>query len=125
MPRYISFSMTTRQVLARTKDVTRRFGWWNLQPGTHLYGARKCMGLRKGEKVERLCTIEVVSVRTEPLNAITPDDVRREGFPDWSPDQFVQMLVDHYQVSPRQALQPYRVSIHRLRTPCSSHLPSP
>ena len=40
------------------------------------------MGLRKGQRIVRLGLIEIVSTRAEPLNAITPDDVRREGFPD-------------------------------------------
>lgn len=100
MPRNISFAMTTQQVRDRTKDVTRRFGWWFLKPGDKLCGVKKAMGLRKGEQIERLCMIEVVSVRSEPLNAITQDDVRREGFPDWTPEQFVQMLVDHYKIDP-------------------------
>lgn len=100
MPRNISFAMTTRQVQDRSKDVTRRFGWWFLRPGDVLCGVKKSMGLRKGETVERLCLIEVVSVRKEPLNAITPDDVVREGFPDWTPAEFVRMLVNHYRIDP-------------------------
>lgn len=92
--------MTTRQVQDRSKDVTRRFGWWFLRPGDVLCGVKKSMGLRKGETVERLCLIEVVSVRKEPLNAITPDDVVREGFPDWTPAEFVRMLVNHYRIDP-------------------------
>lgn len=100
MPRNISFAMTTAQVQDRTKDVTRRFGWWGLKPGDRLCGVKKAMGLRKGEKIERLCQIEVVSVRLEPLSAITPDDVRREGFPGWTPEMFVKMLVDHYRIDP-------------------------
>lgn len=82
MPRNISFAMTTQQVKDRSKDVTRRFGWWFLKPGDRLYGVEKAMGLRKGEHMKRLCYIEVVSVRTEPLNAITKSDVVREGFPN-------------------------------------------
>ena len=71
MPRNISFAMTTQQVQDRTKDVTRRFGWWFLKPGDKLCGVKKAMGLKKGEQIERLCNIEVVSVRSEPLDAIT------------------------------------------------------
>ena len=33
MPRNMSFSMTTGPFRARTKTVTRRFGWWFLKPG--------------------------------------------------------------------------------------------
>ncbi|WP_424974291.1 ASCH domain-containing protein [Dinoroseobacter sp. S124A] len=100
MPRNISFAMTTEQVRNRTKDVTRRFGWWFLKPGDRLCGVKKSMGLRKGETIERLCMIEVISTRAEPLNQITQDDVVREGFPDWKPADFVRMLVDHYRIDP-------------------------
>lgn len=98
MTRNISFAMTVDQIVKRKKDVTRRFGWSFLKPGDRLTGVKKTMGLKKGETVQRLCDIEVVSVRLEPLNTITQDDVRREGFPDWTPNQFVQMLVNHYRI---------------------------
>lgn len=104
MPRNISFAMTTQQVQDRTKDVTRRFGWWFLKPGDLLCGVKKAMGLRKGEKIERLCMIEVVSIRPEPLNSITQDDVIREGFPDWTPQQFIDFLVSHYRCDPTKTV---------------------
>ena len=100
MPRNMSFAMTTRQFIDRQKTVTRRFGWWFLNPGDVVCGVEKAMGLQKGEKIKRLGLIEVISTRSEPLNAITQDDVRREGFPDWTPEQFIQMLVDHYKADP-------------------------
>lgn len=100
MPRNISFAMTTEQVKNQTKDVTRRFGWWFLKEGDKLCGVKKAMGLKKGEKMERLCMIEVVSVRKEPLNAITQEDVNREGFPDWTPQDFIDFLVGHYKCDP-------------------------
>ncbi|HHS84311.1 MAG TPA: ASCH domain-containing protein [Gammaproteobacteria bacterium] len=100
----MSFAMTTDQFKARTKTVTRRFGWWFLKPGDMVCGVEKGMGLKKGEKINRLGVIEIVSIRTEPLNAITQEDVVREGFPDWTPDQFVKMLVDHYRVDPTKSV---------------------
>lgn len=78
--RLMSFAHTTPQVLARTKTVTRRDGWKNLKPGTVLRAVDKCMGFRKGEHPRELAIIRVVSVRREPLSAITDDDVVREGF---------------------------------------------
>lgn len=102
--RNMSFAMTTDQFKARTKTVTRRFGWWFLKPGDMVCGVEKGMGLKKGEKINRLGVIEIVSIRTEPLNAITQEDVVREGFPDWTPDQFVKMLVDHYRVDPTKSV---------------------
>lgn len=100
MPRNMSFAMTTAQFSSRTKTVTRRFGWWFLKPGDQVQGVEKAMGLKPGEKVKRLGLIEVVSARSEPLSAITADDVAREGFPDWTPEQFIKMLTDHYKVDP-------------------------
>lgn len=100
LPRNMSFALTTNQIIAREKDVTRRFGWWFLKPGDRLNAVKKVMGLRPGERVERICEIEVVSVRREPLNAITEDDVRREGFPQWTTEQFISMLVEHYGIAP-------------------------
>jgi len=100
MPRNMGFSMTTSQVRARTKTVTRRFGWWFLKPGDIVRGVEKAMGLQKGEKINPLAMVRVVSTRPEPLNAITQADVIAEGFPEWTPSQFVQMLVDHYKADP-------------------------
>ena len=70
MPRHMSFSMTTAQFRARTKTVTRRFGWWFLKPGDLVMGVEKSQGLKKGEKVVRLGLIRIVSVRTEPLKVL-------------------------------------------------------
>ena len=98
--RNISFAMTTPQFKARTKTVTRRFGWWFLKPGTRLRGIEKGMGLKAGEKVVHLGLIEVLSARREPLNAITQEDCIREGFPDMRPEEFVAMLVKHYGCPP-------------------------
>lgn len=92
MPRNISFSMTTEQFINRTKTVTRRYAWDGLKPGTILCGVEKAMGLQKGEKIKRLGLIRVISVRKEPLEAITQEDVIKEGFPDWTPEQFIKFL---------------------------------
>jgi len=98
MPRNMSFAMTTEQVRAKTKTVTRRFGWWFLMPGDVVCAVEKAMGLKRGEKIERLALIRIVSTRAEALSEITQEDVIKEGFPDWSPDQFIQMLAHHYGV---------------------------
>lgn len=98
--RNMSFALTAEQFKARTKTVTRRFGWWFLKPGDVVRGVEKAMGLKPGEKIRPLGAIRIISTRPEPLNAITHEDVIKEGFPEWTPDQFVQMLVDHYGVPP-------------------------
>lgn len=92
MPRNMSFSMTTEQFRDRTKTVTRRFGWWNLKAGDVVRGVEKAMGLKKGEKVKPLGMIRILSVRDEPLSAITTGDCRLEGFPDMPPVEFVEQL---------------------------------
>lgn len=101
--RNISFALTTDQVLAGTKTVTRRLGWLNLKPGDLLRPVRKGMGLRPGEKIEQLRPpIRVVSVKRERLKQMVDDidygieECKREGFGDdprlcW-PTQFVDFF---------------------------------
>ncbi len=100
MPRNMSFSMTTAQFLARTKTVTRRFGWWSLKPGDVLCGVERAMGLKKGEKVKRLGMIRIVSTRRERLGAMAGSDLVLEGFAHMSLAHFVGMLCAKYKVSP-------------------------
>jgi hypothetical protein len=85
----MSFSLTEPQLLAGTKDVTRRLRWQTLLAGAHLTAIRKAMGLRRGERQAVLCEIEVLSVRWEPLDTITADECRREGFPEMTPAEFI------------------------------------
>jgi hypothetical protein len=101
MPRNISFSMTTDQIRARTKTVTRRLGWKHLKAGEILNACVKCMGLKPGEKIERLGQIRVVSATREQLVELMRDDLygkleaEREGFPDLDGKQFVEMFCQH------------------------------
>lgn len=91
----MAFSLTTAQMRARTKDVTRRLGWWNLKPGTLLCAVEEGMGLKAGEKVKRIGMIRVLSVRRERLDQMTCDqgygraETIREGFDEMTPAQFV------------------------------------
>jgi len=84
--RNTSFMLTKDQIRTRTKTVTRRLGWWKLEPGDVLRGVEKGMGLKPGEKVVPLATIKIVSVRAEPLRALTDDatyglvECEKEGF---------------------------------------------
>jgi hypothetical protein len=96
----ISFFLTTEQVKNKTKTVTRRLGWWNLKAGAVLTACEKCQGLKKGEKINRLCQIKVVDVSIERLNLITKEDVAREGFPDWEPQDFIDMFCKHNKCEP-------------------------
>lgn len=90
--RRMSFFLTTAQVLARTKTVTRRAvsTWTKLGPGDRLLAIEKGQGLRAGEGHRVLALLEVVDVRVELLTDITYDDCKREGFPDLTPEQFVE-----------------------------------
>jgi hypothetical protein len=99
--RRMSFALTTEAVLARQKTVTRRMGWNFLKPGDRIQPVKKCMGLKKGEKQEVFpLLIEVTGFRKEPLNAIDQADVIREGFPDWSPQEFVEFLCQKHGIKP-------------------------
>lgn len=99
MPRMISFSMTTPQFIAGTKDVTRRVGWEFLRVDDILCAVEKAMGLGKGGKVKRLGMIRVIDARREPLEMLmfnwTPygiSEVKREGFPHLTPGEFVSFF---------------------------------
>lgn len=101
MPRNMSFALTTAQFLDGSKDVTRRLGWDFLRAGDHLWAVEKAMGLKKGDKVRRLGLIEVVSTRVERLDTITVEDVAREGFPDWTPKEFLAFFCRENRVDPK------------------------
>lgn len=105
--RNMSFFLTTPQFIDGSKDVTRRFGWWNLKPEGMVRAVFKSQGLAKGEKIRPLGVIKVYP-RAEPLRAMLDDfrygeaEVVREGFPHFTPAQFVEMLCDHYKVLPEK-----------------------
>src|SRR5688572_27214348 len=90
--RMMSFALTERQLMDGSKTVTRRTGWQNLRAGDRLLAVRKAMGLKKGEKVQPLCVIEVVSVKRQALGCIDQDDCAREGFPHLSPCEFIRFF---------------------------------
>lgn len=101
----MSFSMTKRQMHARTKFVTRRLGWWKLQPGQVLYAIEQGQGLKKGEKVKYIACIRVISARSEPLHEIRAGDVVLEGFPEMSVPDFVTMFCQHHKCSPNETIR--------------------
>lgn len=102
--RNLSFALTTEQVRARTKTVTRRRGtWWArvLKPGDLLCAVEQSQGIKKGGLV-RLGVIRVVSVRVERLRALREmdhwsahDETHAEGFPGMSGNDFVAMFRQH------------------------------
>lgn len=106
MPRNMSFSLTTQQFRDRKKWVTRRLKWDNLASGDVLMGVEKAMGLKPGEKIVRLGLIQIVSVRREPLQLMIDDPIYgveeayKEGFPDLTGAQFVEMFCKHMKCEP-------------------------
>jgi hypothetical protein len=88
----MSFMLTTEQIKNRTKTVTRRLGWWFLNTGDILNAVEQCQGLKKGEKIKRLCQIRVVSTRMEKLYEVDRHDCVAEGFPNLTADGFVEMF---------------------------------
>lgn len=93
MPRNMSFAMSVNQVGNQTKTVTRRFGWLFLKPGDLVQPVEKAMGLKKGQQARKIGgLIRIVSIQTEPLCMITKSDCIAEGFPDFTPDDFVAMI---------------------------------
>jgi hypothetical protein len=100
--RNMSFALTTEQVRAQRKTVTRRLGWAKLQPGTLIQPVVKGMGLKKGEKAEKVgAPIRVVKVNREPLDFMVKDPVyghreaQAEGFPSMRGEDFVAMFCEH------------------------------
>lgn len=99
--RQISFSLTTPQVRARTKTVTRRLGWKDAYPGLVLQPVVKGQGIPKGQRVEKIDRpIQILTARRERLNSITPQDVIAEGFPNMTPSEFVAMFCQHNRCRP-------------------------
>ena len=104
--RNISFSLTTPQFIARTKTVTRRLGWEFLKVGDHQMACEKCQGIKRGDAIQRLGPIEIVSITREPLSRMI-DEARygraeaiREGFPDLNGRLFVEMFCHHMACKP-------------------------
>lgn len=98
----MSFSITTDQVRNRTKTVTRRLGWWFLEPGDIVNAVEKAMGLKRGEKIKRICQIRIVRAAWVILDHITEEDVIREGFPGWTIGDFIWMFCGHNKCEPNE-----------------------
>jgi hypothetical protein len=58
------------------------------------------MGFQKGESVQKLGPILIGEHWWEPLNAITQEEVILEGFPEMSPDEFVEMFCREMKCKP-------------------------
>lgn len=107
MPSAMSFALTKQQIIDETKTVTRRRGWKKLKPGQLFWAAEKCMGLKPGEKIKRLKLLRCVRNEAVVLNGptLTIADVAREGFPDLSPVEFVEMFCREMDCKPDAEVQ--------------------
>lgn len=110
--RNMSFWLTTKQMRNGTKTVTRRLGWYFLKPGDVVMAIVKGQGLKKGEKVERIRPIRITSVRTERLVEITKEECVKEGFPELTPGEFVEMFLRNSSVYARKL--PHLVDVNRI-----------
>ena len=98
--RNMSFMLTQEQIRDKTKDVTRRLGWWFLKGGELVMACEKCQGLELGEKIIRIRPIRIVSSRGERLDAMRKDDVAREGFLGGT-EFFISMFCAEMKCKPR------------------------
>lgn len=98
MPRNQSFALTKEQYRQGTKTVTRRLGWRFAKVGDLVNGCEKCQGLKKGEKIVVMGQHRFTDLRWEPLKLMIDDpdygaqEVIKEGFPDMTPLEFVEMF---------------------------------
>lgn len=97
--RLMSVALTEQAVIDRIKTVTRRRGWKFIKPGDRIQLCRKVMGRKVDEPLVKLAVVEVTSVRREPLHAITPGDVIKEGFPQLNAAEFIVFFCKHMQVT--------------------------
>ena len=89
--RWMSVALTTQAVRDRVKTQTRRDGWLWLRAGDQLALCPKYRGVRRADR-ELITVVDVVTVRREPLGAISPADVAAEGFPELTPEEFVEFF---------------------------------
>lgn len=96
MSRLLSVALTEQQVRDQTKTETRRLGWRHAHAGMQLSLVRKAMGRKRRDgtvqPLVRLNEVVVTEVRREPLHAITEAGVAAEGFPHWTPEQFIDFF---------------------------------
>lgn len=102
----MSFGLTRPQFEDETKTVTRRNGWKNIKIGVIHNGVDRVMGFKRDEHPVILHQFIPVSSRWEPLRRMIDDpeygrhEVIKEGFPDWTPLQFVEFYCKHNRCKP-------------------------
>lgn len=90
--RLMSFFHTQQQMRDQNKCVTRRLGWAKAKRGDRVMAVVKVRGRKRSEPIERLGEIDFTHIRRERLDRITYMDVRREGFPEMTRAEFIEMF---------------------------------
>jgi len=58
-------------------------------------------GVKKGQKMTKICEIEIISTKKERISSITESECVLEGFPGMRPDEFIDMFCkSHKGVTP-------------------------
>lgn len=102
-PLNMAFGTLSPQVRSGTKTVTRRIGWGNLKAGSVLWAVEKTKP-QNGDRIRRICQIEIVSIRKEILCDIQPEDVKKEGFEGMTTDEFVRLFCKTNKCKPEQII---------------------
>lgn len=75
----MAVALTTPQVIAMSKTVTRRDGRRFLKPGDRLTLCPKTTGFSRGEHPERIVDVEVLSVSVRHVRQAGPRTSHRQG----------------------------------------------
>ena len=89
--RNMSFMHTADHIRSRTKTVTRRLGWSFLKAGDLVMACDKTRGVKAGQ-IRTICPIKIISVTKVPLTPMSPEELSREGFPQMTEAEFVQLF---------------------------------
>ena len=93
-----------RFFLPNTDVTRRRIPKRPRAPGQHVTAVEKMQGLKKGEHQVVWAELKFVSIEHEPLGDIISrpyrnsqvSEVTREGFPELTPEEFVEMVIRQY-----------------------------
>ena len=99
--RNMSFALTEDQISKKKKTVTRRLRWKNIEVGELIQAVDRVMGFKRGQHPKKLTVIRIVSHRWEPLNEITIDEVRKEGFPNMTIEEFIEGFCKKFHCNPQ------------------------
>lgn len=119
MPPLMSFRRTQRQLWAGEKDVTRRLGWWELaRPGLEFKAVSRTPR-NPGLNYLEMGVYRVLSNGPSRLGDVDRLECVREGFPDLSPTEFVDLFChgrpDHDLVVNRIEYEPLQETARAVR----------